>query len=81
MFMGIFALVLGNPQALLAQCAMCQATVANNVSNGDFGIATGLNFGILYLFAMPYLAFGVVAFFWYKRSRANAKKVRFKGAY
>ncbi len=58
----------------LAQCAMCRATIENNLSNGDIGIGAGLNFGILYLFVMPYLAISIVGFFWYRNSKANAKK-------
>lgn len=57
-----------------AQCAMCRATLENNVSNGNSGIAAGINFGIMYLFFAPYLAVGVIAFFWYKTSRSNARK-------
>ena len=68
-----------SPLKVLAQCAMCQATIANNVSNGEIGIAAGLNFGILYLFAAPYLLIAVVAFFWYKRSKANARKISLGG--
>ena len=60
--------------AVMAQCAMCRATVENNVSNGDVGIAAGLNVGILYLLIMPYLAFAVVGYFWYKNSKANATR-------
>jgi hypothetical protein len=56
------------------QCAMCRATIENNLSNGDIGIGAGLNFGILYLFVMPYLIIAVVGYFWYKSSRKNAKK-------
>jgi hypothetical protein len=56
----------------LAQCAMCRATLENNVSNGDVGIAAGINFGILYLFVTPYLAICVIAFLWYRTSRKNA---------
>lgn len=51
------------------QCAMCRATLENNVSNGDIGIAAGINFGILYLFAAPYTVIALIAFFWYKTSR------------
>lgn len=58
----------------LAQCAMCRATLENNLSNGNPGIAAGINFGIMYLFCAPYLAVGVVAYFWYKASRTNARK-------
>lgn len=57
-----------------AQCAMCRATVENNLSNGDIGIGAGLNFGILYLFVMPYLAVAIVGYFWYKNSKGNMKK-------
>ena len=41
--------------AAYAQCAMCRASVENNVSNGDTSIGAGLNNGILYLVVMPYL--------------------------
>ncbi|MFT7381753.1 MAG: hypothetical protein ACI9Z3_001642 [Roseivirga sp.] len=54
-----------------AQCAMCRASVENNVSNGDTSIGAGLNNGILYLFLMPYLIAGAIGFFWY---RAAIKK-------
>jgi hypothetical protein len=52
-----------------SQCAMCRATLENNVSNGDIGIAAGINFGILYLFAAPYLVISLIAFFWYRSSK------------
>ena len=41
-----------------AQCAMCRATLENNISNGNVGIAAGINFGIMYLFFAPYIAVG-----------------------
>lgn len=62
----------------LAQCAMCRATIENNVSNGDVGIGASLNFGILYLFVMPYLAIGTVAYLWYRNSKANASQIQRK---
>ena len=46
-----------------AQCAMCRATLENNISNGNPGIATGINVGIMYLFFAPYLAVGLIAYF------------------
>jgi len=52
-----------------SQCAMCRATLENNVSNGEAGIAAGINFGILYLFAMPYLLVLTIAILWYRNSR------------
>ena len=56
-----------------AQCAMCRATLENNVSNGNPGIALGINFGIMYLFFTPYLAIGVIAYLWYRTSKSNAR--------
>ena len=56
--------------ASFAQCAMCRASVENNVSNGDTSVAAGLNLGIMYLFVMPYLIAMVIGYFWYR----NAKK-------
>lgn len=56
-----------------AQCAMCRSTLENNFSNGDPGIAAGINFGILYLLALPYLAVIVIGVMWYKSTR-NARK-------
>ena len=57
--------------ASLAQCAMCRATLENNVSNGNIGIAAGINQGILYLFFAPYLAVAVVAYLWYRTSKSH----------
>jgi hypothetical protein len=55
-----------------AQCAMCRTTLENNISQGNPGIAAGINFGILYLLATPYLAIGLIAFFWFRTSKKNA---------
>jgi hypothetical protein len=54
---------------LSAQCAMCRSTLENNVSNGNPGIAAGINMGILYLLVLPYLAVMVIGFLWYKSTR------------
>ena len=55
-----------------AQCAMCRATLETNVSNGsETVLAAQLNFGILYLFASPYLVIAAVGFFWYRNSRKS----------
>lgn len=69
--LALFVASFGNEA--LAQCAMCRATLENNVSNGDIGIAAGINFGILYLFVTPYIAISVIAILWYRTSRKNAK--------
>jgi hypothetical protein len=59
----------------MAQCAMCRATLENNLSAGNPGIGAGINFGILYLFFAPYIAVGVIAYFWYRTSRKNGIKL------
>jgi hypothetical protein len=62
---------------VLAQCAMCRATVENNVSSGASRVGAGLNVGILYLLCMPYLLFAVIGYFWYRNSKKNnARKIR-----
>ena len=48
---------------------MCKAVVESNMENGD-NIGAGLNDGILYLMAMPYISLAVVAFLW---SRHNLR--------
>ncbi|WP_026998394.1 hypothetical protein [Eisenibacter elegans] len=52
-----------------AQCAMCRATIESNISDGGAGLARGLNAGILYLAAFPYLVVLAIALLWYRRSR------------
>jgi preprotein translocase subunit YajC len=64
-----------------AQCAMCRTQVVNNVSQGDVNLAAGLNTGIIYLFVMPYIAIGVIAFLWYRNSKVNEHKKSIRGNY
>lgn len=54
-----------------AQCAMCKA-VAESSQQGGSSIADGLNSGIMYLMAFPYiLMFGVgFAIYKYKKGRS-----------
>ncbi len=58
-----------------AQCAMCRASVENNVSNGETTIGAGLNNGILYLFVMPYLMAAIIGFFWYRTAKRKKQKM------
>ena len=52
----LFCLVLliAATESATAQCAMCKAIPTSNQANGG-DIANGLNTGILYLMAIPYL--------------------------
>jgi hypothetical protein len=47
-----------------AQCAMCRAVLE---SEADTSIAEGVNNGIVYLMAIPYILVGGIAFFLYKK--------------
>jgi len=54
-----------------SQCAMCRA-VAESSYNGGSSIANGLNTGILYLMAFPYilLLFGLLSVY-FREKRTN----------
>lgn len=57
-----------------AQCAMCKA-VAETSQEGGSSVATGLNSGILYLMAFPYLilsAIGIAFYYHRKKNREEA---------
>ncbi len=69
------------PLINFGQCAMCRTTVVNNVSDGETTFAQALNYGILYLFVTPYIALGVIAFFWFRMSKKNERKVRISQRY
>jgi len=68
LFLIVFGLMLISVKPVKAQCAQCAATVATNTKNGGTA-ANGLNKGIIFLLAAPYLAVGVVGFVWYKKFR------------
>ncbi|WP_207533856.1 hypothetical protein [Desertivirga arenae] len=51
-----------------SQCAMCTMNAENSVQHGNTQ-GKGLNNGILYLLAAPYLAVAAVGFLWYKKYR------------
>ena len=50
-----------------AQCAMCRAVLE---SNGENTLAEGINDGIVYLMAIPYLVVGVLFYFIYRKMKA-----------
>lgn len=47
-----------------AQCPMCRMAVESNLENGGTA-GKGLNKGILYMLATPYLLIGGIGVFWY----------------
>ena len=65
----LVALLLLTQIDAVAQCAMCRTTVESSISNGRSNIATGLNTGILYLLAAPYLIVAAIAILWFRQSK------------
>ena len=65
-FVLIFTLFLV-PQCIEAQCAMCRAVLE---SEGNTSSAEGINNGIVYLMAIPYLLIAGVFYFVYKKMKA-----------
>ncbi|SFW45738.1 hypothetical protein [Cellulophaga fucicola] len=55
------------PQVSEAQCAMCRAVLE---SEGNVAVAQGVNNGIKYLMAVPYVLVGVLFYFVYKKMKA-----------
>jgi hypothetical protein len=61
----IFLLLFFIRLSFYAQCAMCKAVVESDLAAGG-ETAKGINNGILYLMAIPYLLIGVVGYLIYK---------------
>lgn len=55
------------PQLSEAQCAMCRAVLE---SGENTAVAEGINDGIVYLMAVPYLLIGALFYFIYRKMKA-----------
>ena len=55
------------PQVSGAQCAMCRAVLE---SGGDNTVAKGINNGIVYLMAIPYVLVAGLFYFVYKKMKS-----------
>lgn len=51
-----------------AQCAMCTINAEQGTKNGNTQ-AKGINSGVIYLMAIPYLLLGGLGVLWYKKYR------------
>ncbi|MEM1340485.1 MAG: hypothetical protein AAF717_08245 [Bacteroidota bacterium] len=63
----LFVLILGtllSPSLLEAQCAMCRAALESEADNSQ---AEGINNGIVYLMALPYILVGGVFYLVYRK--------------
>ena len=63
-----FSLMILGSVGVKAQCAMCTTAVESNNKSGS-NATHGLNNGIVYLLAAPYLAVAIVGYIWYKKYR------------
>jgi hypothetical protein len=69
-FIFILMLVMASSD-LFAQCPNCRAAVESGLKSGATKVGSGLNSGILYLLALPYVLVSVIGFFWYRNYRAR----------
>ncbi|MEL6718995.1 MAG: hypothetical protein AAFO82_03440 [Bacteroidota bacterium] len=67
----VLILLLGTEVAE-AQCPMCRMSAEQNLKDGGTA-GKGLNAGILYMLATPYVVVGTVALIWW-RNRKNNKE-------
>jgi hypothetical protein len=68
LFLMVFGLMVISTISVKAQCSQCAAQVETNSKNGG-SAANGLNNGIIFLLAAPYLAVAAVGLIWYKKYR------------
>jgi hypothetical protein len=72
------ALNMATPTPTQAQCPMCKIAAESNYKHGG-ETGKGLNAGILYMLATPYLLVGGLAFVWWRNRRnANAEDEEFE---
>ncbi|MCA0932594.1 hypothetical protein LCM02_09030 [Lutimonas saemankumensis] len=64
----VFAVMLMISFDSIAQCAMCRAVV----EQGGEEVAEGINSGIVYLMAFPYLLIVVAAFLFYRNWKKSS---------
>ncbi len=72
-----FALSFTAPEAP-AQCAMCRLTTESNLRSGDT-VARGINTGILYMLALPYLMVGTIGYIWWRNRKKDEDEVGEEG--
>lgn len=68
-----FTLHVVTPTPVQAQCPMCRMSAESNLKNGGTN-GKGLNAGILYLLATPYLIVGTIGFIWWRNRRKREEE-------
>ena len=60
------------PADAAAQCPMCRMSAESNMAKGGVD-GRGLNTGILYMLAMPYLLVGAIGYWWWRNRKNQAE--------
>jgi len=71
----LFSVPRDESQSLRAQCPMCKTNVESSQKHGH-AVGLGLNAGILYLLAMPYLLIGTAGIVVYRHYRKQQKDIK-----
>lgn len=66
-----FVLSFSTPMLLPAQCPMCKIGAESNLKDGG-SAGKGLNTGILYMLALPYVLVGTIGFIWWKNKKQDS---------
>ncbi len=59
---------------VMAQCPMCRMSAESNMANGGTA-GNGLNAGILYMLATPYLLVGTFVFLWWRNNKKSEQQM------
>jgi hypothetical protein len=68
---GLF--LFSTPEVGTAQCPMCRMSAESNLANGG-SEGRGLNTGILYMLATPYLLVGTLGYIWWRNRRKSKEE-------
>lgn len=50
-----------------SQCAMCKAVAEESINDAGYGLAMGLNTGILFIMSLPYILLALVVFVFFRK--------------
>ncbi len=73
LFLIVLCLIVGFSETLEAQCPMCKIAAQSNMQNGGTA-GRGLNAGILYMLATPYLIVGTIGYIWWRNKRKQTEE-------